>query len=757
MKTLELYFLSDWQIGEGSGQPGHINKLVRRHPQDRLPYVPAKTITGIWRDACEQVAVGLDDGQEKGPWQAWVTTLFGTQPGLNENAPDISPQSACLTVRPARLPQSLRQQLANSPPLKEALTFIKPTVRIDRQTGQAVNEHLFFNEVVRAGAVLETQVSIDETFTETQEKTAYALLWAGAKAVERLGGKRRRGVGRCQLKFHAISKVDALKILKQTSVPPCPKPSIDDKTRFNLISDHKPSDAWVQVPLHLTLKSPVIVPQREVGNMIKSLDYISGTLLLSPVTRLLRKSTQLDLFNEVVKGNIQVSHAYLEVMKTRGLPVPLALVYDNQGRVWNRLVENAEHPHREGYISTFEKTLPTLSTTSLQVTTHGTIEDTSQRSAEMHGSVFSFEAINAGTRLQSVLKLRQSVAQKLQAANKAWWKVLNTNIHVGKSKKDDYGWVQLQANTCEPIPTPPISSDKLVVWLCSDLLLRDARLRPSIEVTDLQKELENQLGVKLSLRQSDTLSTLMRTARKDGWHQEWGQPRPSYIGLAAGSCVVFECGCLEQDKLHALMQRGLGERRAEGFGEVRLNPPLLMQKLSTLPRSEISPTPIVSKPITASLPTGTDEFVEILETAAWREDIRRAAFALSIDGGIRRQTFSWSADKPPNNQLGALRTVLTRMQTTADKRHVQDWLNHLRKTDNRKDKWSNKALETIQSLIEQPNLIWEILQNKTKSFKHQFPTLRVDAKAKLEYALWAEAVRTLFALAMHYERKEREG
>jgi CRISPR/Cas system CMR subunit Cmr4 (Cas7 group RAMP superfamily) len=46
MNTLTLCFDSDWHIGEGTGQPGYIDRRVRRHPKDGLPYVPAKTISG---------------------------------------------------------------------------------------------------------------------------------------------------------------------------------------------------------------------------------------------------------------------------------------------------------------------------------------------------------------------------------------------------------------------------------------------------------------------------------------------------------------------------------------------------------------------------------------------------------------------------------------------------------------------------------------------------------------------------------------
>ncbi|HET6382576.1 MAG TPA: RAMP superfamily CRISPR-associated protein, partial [Armatimonadota bacterium] len=79
--SLTLSMESDWHVGLGAGRRGDADRLIRRD-QDGLPYVPARTLLGIWRDSCEVVARGLDDGAPDGPWSAWVNALFGDQPAL---------------------------------------------------------------------------------------------------------------------------------------------------------------------------------------------------------------------------------------------------------------------------------------------------------------------------------------------------------------------------------------------------------------------------------------------------------------------------------------------------------------------------------------------------------------------------------------------------------------------------------------------------------------------------------------------------
>jgi len=209
--TLRIKMLSDWHIGTGAGRSGDIDSLVIRDP-DGLPYIPAKTLTGIWRDACEKVAYGLDGGTE-GAWSDWVNVLFGDQPSLAKGPVSRAPRSAVVGIRAAYLPQALREAMQGRPLLQEAITFIKPGISIDPTSGCAREDFLRFEEMVRAGAVLEAECQPDLAiwgrFDDQQKATAQALLWASTRLLERLGGKRRRGSGRCEVSLQTLEgKVD---------------------------------------------------------------------------------------------------------------------------------------------------------------------------------------------------------------------------------------------------------------------------------------------------------------------------------------------------------------------------------------------------------------------------------------------------------------------------------------------------------------------------------------------------------------------
>jgi CRISPR-associated protein Csx10 len=97
--------LSDWIVGTGEGRVGDVDATVRRD-YDGLPFIPAKTLTGIWRDACEQVAGWLGgpagpDGGSAHSWHAWVDWIFGSQPGSpsdRSTVADNAPQRAALAL-----------------------------------------------------------------------------------------------------------------------------------------------------------------------------------------------------------------------------------------------------------------------------------------------------------------------------------------------------------------------------------------------------------------------------------------------------------------------------------------------------------------------------------------------------------------------------------------------------------------------------------------------------------------------------------
>lgn len=200
--TLTVTMTGDWRIGAGVGRQGAVDSLVVRDV-DGLPYAPASTVAAMWRDAAEQLAFGLDETNDAGGgWNGLVTALFGSQPAVEKGLGN-TPTPSRLILEHLRLPEELRAALsgpvAARASLRQALTFVKPGVRIDPRRGTAATDMLRVEEICRSGAVLTGRATIDTTGVgESVTDTLAAFAFTSLRLLERIGGGRRRGLGCCE-------------------------------------------------------------------------------------------------------------------------------------------------------------------------------------------------------------------------------------------------------------------------------------------------------------------------------------------------------------------------------------------------------------------------------------------------------------------------------------------------------------------------------------------------------------------------------
>lgn len=755
---LRVEFESDWHVGAGQGRHGSLDRLVLRD-SDGLPYVPGKTLFGIWRDAAEQLcdALGSD-------WKPWRDLLFGSQPprtSRGERLPE--PQPAGLEVRPARIGDALRAHLLapDAQVLRSALTFAKPGVKIDQASGRADDKHLRFEEMARAGTVLEAKCRLDERVPEDGLEAAAHFLAAAAGLVGRLGGKRRRGAGRCTWKLPDHPVAAAADWLEaQSAAPPVPsRVMVKPVVAAALPSAPVADQGWRTLPLRITLQTPVVVPAKTVGNVVQSLDHVPGTYLLPLVTRVLEAAGVPSVREAVARGDVQVLPAYPQVAGERGRPTPLVLAerkdgegFKQAGEIVNKMrgeeLEKQEKQLRGGYLSpTTAGTLPSRFEVQTVLGTHNTVDDQFQRPTTEVGGVYSYEAIAAGTILRSEVRCRADVLQGVIVD----WTALAGPARLGRSKKDDYGQVTIELAADAPQPWAPdwqAGANKVVLWLQSDLLLRDRRLRPDATVEALESVLRVKLGSQVGV-----CHAFVRPMRKESWQVGWGLPRPSLVGLAAGSCLEVKSETpLEATAVAALLREGLGERRAEGYGQLLADDPLVTSEVNgwaaaagpTAGGGEASPPTMA--PIAAT--TSDYEFAKLLETIAAREALREAALLVSNEP--RRNLLKWTAEKPSQSQLGALRNVVRRVRSWDDRALLTDWLTHLKECQPRADGWPGGALPALAGLVANEGAVWTALGGLTCH------AVTKGGLARLRSELWAEALRTLIDEAVRAETRQRE-
>lgn len=760
---LQLTFLSDWHIGEGAGARGHIDAIIRRHPQDGLPYVPAKTLTGIWRDGCERVAFGLDSRDPSGLWHQLLREVFGS----NAEDQDNAMRFAKLFVEPARFDARLRQSLSAQPALAEALVFLKPGVKLD-QHGVAESQMLRFEEMALGGAELHAVCELD--LTGQRRKQALALLCAGAMSVERLGANRRRGNGRCRLVLNGGPNGKALTGLLG-SPPASSAGTAADAVDLQLDSAIKHDGlSWHVLRLELDLETPVVVPDKTLGNVVTTRDHIPGALLLPALDGWLRKLLRGRTTAALAAGAVQIRNAYPLADDERLVPVPAALFRLKDDDAYS--VHLAEEPadqkqrkqQREGFVGV--RCLPVdvkrdaaqqpqraLHRVDRIAVTHATIADQEQRPSAAVGGVFTLEAIHPKQRFAAQLLIAEHLVADLP---EHWLNACPAKIRVGRAKKDDYGSVRLRCRE-DALDAPEASDTYLSVWLASPLILRDEGLAPVMDTKaftealshaikdalgrpDDQAEARDQ-AVKLTLEKA-----FVRGFRDDGWNNAWQMQRPSRFGLAAGSCLRYRIDrAIPADVLAQVQARGLGERCAEGYGELLFNAPLLASSevdVAIDDNAESDEAAASNRPAAVA----KTDFTRALQRRSGRLEIARRV-------NEHEQTFRgelcWRMGKPPNTQLGALRAQLEGLTDQAGLNRIRAWLTAVEGNANRQSKWPTDARRILRAHLDEENAIWQSLD--LPAGPHELPG---HDRAGLATELRLEAIRALWLTAISRQLNE---
>jgi CRISPR-associated protein Csx10 len=113
----------------------------------------------------------------------------------------------------------------------------------------------------------------------------------------------------------------------------------------------------------------------------------------------------------------------------------------------------------------------------------------------------------------------------------------------------------------------------VAVTLHSPAIVRDDLLR--YEGTLTEKRLSAELHVP-----DDTFKRVYQAAsvgRITGWNELWGTPKANDYAIETGSVFLFSCAPNPGEPLlralYALEEEGIGQRRAEGFGHIRISDP----------------------------------------------------------------------------------------------------------------------------------------------------------------------------------------
>jgi len=101
-------------------------------------------------------------------------------------------------------------------------------------------------------------------------------------------------------------------------------------------------------------------------------------------------------------------------------------------------------------------------------------------------------------------------------------------------------------------------------------------------------------------------------------------------------------------------------------------------------------------------------------------------------------------------QLGNLRTVIGRLQSSNDSQRVLAWIKSVSKVPNRLEKWQDGSLDKIKNLIENKNEIWRSLEISEDLI------ITKNGKEELQQKLWAEAIRIFIDACIRGHKRDLE-
>ncbi len=197
-----IHWQTSWHVGSGFASAG-VNRLIKRWPGTRLPYVPGSQLKGVLREACERIA-----------------SAFGLAV-VNPHAVDRDTQEALVrSFVPLKESDLVIDRLFGSrycgdclfvdnavpvdPPLHYTIPATRTRTAVDRVTGTVLERRLFSSELADRFLQLRSAIHCRHpagvlTQHEGGFPYEYMLLVGGLLSIDALGGDKSAGLGRCRI------------------------------------------------------------------------------------------------------------------------------------------------------------------------------------------------------------------------------------------------------------------------------------------------------------------------------------------------------------------------------------------------------------------------------------------------------------------------------------------------------------------------------------------------------------------------------
>jgi len=462
--------------------------------------------------------------------------------------------------------------------------------------------------------------------------------------------------------------------------------------------------------------SPVLISSISGDvNMVSTMDYIPGTTVLGIfAARYVKEKNKLNnnvhedetFYNWFLNGKLKFSNAYLTVYNEEAeielLPTPLSVHKEkaDESKILNLLMEETEEQTipigKYSYISNSD--IFTYSPEK-NINFHHFRNRLKGHSEE--GGIFNYESLTEGQVFSGFISGEKKELEQFK-------NIFQNKIfaHIGRSKNTQYGKAEIELLDIHEFKCDEIEDNELTITFISPAILLNKFGYPEISIKTLKKYLasflnlnENDFDVEQSFAKSETIENFVSV---------WRIKKPLDRAFSAGSNFKInfknELSNELKEKLKALQVEGIGERRNEGFGQIKINWGLEKR----FDRKELK-KPEIDKP-EGELPTIVKEiFTEIVKS-----NIKAA-----VEKEALYKAEEFNKNRLSNSFLGRLELILKASSSDEDfKNKIKD----LRK----------KAKEQLKKCRSEENTLYDELKSKGFNLEDIFNNLPSRLKSSLE-------------------------
>ena len=539
---IKITLLSDLCTSDGSSYNSSINTDVC-YDAYGFPYIPGKRIKGCLREC----AIELLD------WNVLtvqdVERLFGTDElngGVRIGNAYLYDYDSMIKVIDSG------NVLFHPQNIMSKYTYVREQTAINYYTGTAKGKGMLrSNRVVAKGKVFETDVEFD--------KDLEAHLQKCCRIFTHMGMYRTRGYGEIKAELEVTGEKECL--------------LSDNHAILNL------TDGRATITYTMILLEPVIC-KSVAGDAVVTMDYIEGAKILGSILGKVKQDGG-DI-KELLDGDEFIcSNAYIGEAGKRFTEVPACYysIKNNTDSFINELYPELKHQEDDNQKENMQLNKMKHCYVLEEITEEGVflkqkhVElETSYHhrrpenkaighpiSSKEDSNFFQVESISPGQEFYGFLN---GTAQQLQAISK----YIEGIHYIGFSKTAEFGKVSIKIDRVDMEEVSSITTNEIMVKLEAPTILYNDKAFYSINVTDLRKKVEAELGIdKENIIKADAYVNYVRIG---GFQVTWKCRKPTIDAFDKGTVLHY---VLKQPMQIKNTKLFLGERVQEGYGETSVH------------------------------------------------------------------------------------------------------------------------------------------------------------------------------------------